>query len=424
MFRSRTRLLAAGLALATLTMGCGNDDEGSGDGGPASVKVGALYPLSGANASAGNDTLNGVKLAVDIINNDYPDLDLPFGPGRGIPGLEGATIQLVSADTAGSPETGASEVDRLVTTENVAAVVGSFQSAVTLTASQRAERLGVPFVNGESSAVGLTERGLKWFFRTGPTDRTFGEGFFAFLDQQKAAGHLIANVAILHTNDQYGTDGAAVTTELAEAGGYDVVADVSYDQATTDLSPQVQQIRAAQPDVLFVLSFTNDAILLVKTMEQLGYKPPAVLAYGAGFSDPKFREGVGPSAEGMISRAAWSADLAQSRPAVATIADMYQAQFNQPMTENSARSFTAVLALAQAFDAAGSTDPEPVRDALAKLDIAGDDTIMPWDGITFDDEHQNTGARGVVQQIQDGTYRVVFPDAIATTEAAWPLAGS
>lgn len=392
---------------------------------PDSLPIGVLYPLTGTNASAGVDSLHGVELAVEIVNGDHPELDLPFAAGEGLPSLDGAMLEIVSADTQGTPETGASEVDRVVTSEGVVAVMGAFQSAVTLTASQRAERLQIPFVNGESSAVSLTEQGLQYFFRTGPTDRIFGETFFAFLAAQSEAGQPVERIGIIHTNDQYGSDGADVTKALAEEAGYEVVVDVAYDpKTTTDLASQVQQVRAADPDVLFVLSFTNDAILLVRTMNQLEYQPPALLAYGAGFSDPQFLEGVGDASDGYMSRAAWSADLAQSNPAAATVAEMFEEEYGQPMTENSARSFTATLALAQAIDDAGSTEADAIREALSALDIPGDQTIMPWEGIRFDDNHQNELAAGIVHQIQDGAYRVVFPADVATAEAIWPLPGS
>jgi branched-chain amino acid transport system substrate-binding protein len=422
LFRAVVAVSACAGALGLVA--CGGDDGGGGGdgGGGKTLKIGAIYPLSGANASAGVDVLHGAELAVDIINKSYPDIELPLAAEEGLPGMDGAKIELVSADTAGEPEKGASEVDRLVTSENVLVVTGAYQSAVTLTASERAERLAVPFVNGASSAVGLTERGLQWFFRTGPNDETFGRGFFEFLEAQKAAGRKAQRAAIIHTNDEYGTDGAEITAELAQEYGVEIVADVKYDPTTTDLTSQVQRLRASRPDVVFDLSYTNDAILLIKTMRRLGYFPPALLAYGAGFADPAFLEGVGNAADGSMTRAAWSLELAQERPATKAVAEMFEERFGQPMTENSARSFTAVMTIAQAIDQAGSEEPQAIKAALEQIDIPAEDTIMPWDGIRFDPEtRQNTLAKGVIEQLVDGEYKVVFPEEVASTEAVWPM---
>lgn len=416
----RTKYLAliaiAGMALAA----CGTESAGSSD--VKEVKIGALYPLSGPNASQGLDTLHGAQLATDIINGKYPDIALPLADGAGLPKLNGAKIKLISQDTKGDPQVGASAVDRLVTDQKVAAVIGSYQSAVTLTASQNAERLETPFVNGESSSTKLTERGLKWFFRTGPSDELFGQTFFDYLEQQKGEGKQISRLAILHTNDTFGNDGAEITKKLADQKGYTVGTSVAFDPKAIDLTSQVQKVRAAKPDALFVLAYTDGALLLTKTFRQLGYTPPAVLGYGAGFVDPAFITGAGNSAEGLTTRAAWAQDVAAANPAAKKVADMFKAKYNAPMTENSARAFTAVMVLAAAIDRAGSTDPAKIRDALKSTSMGAKDTIMPWPGVKFDSKGQNTQASGVVEQLKGGVYHVVFPENVATAKPVWPIA--
>lgn len=407
-------MLVAGLAA------CGDDGPGGGTS-VSEVKIAGLWPLSGPNATQGTDVLHGAQLAVDIINNDHPDIDLPLAAGAGLAGLGGAKINLITGDTQGKPEVGASEVDRLVTSEKVAAVIGCYQSGVTLTASQRAERLGIPFVNEASSSVALTKRGLGWFFRTGPTDETFAKTMFDYLDTQRQQGRTIKTVGIFHSNDQFGNDGATITKQVAGQKNTEVTVDVGFDPNAADLASQVGQVRSANPDVLFVLAYTDAAIRLMRTLRQLDYYPPALLAFGSGFADPAFVTGLGPLANGVMSRAAWSADIAAKRPAAKSVADMFQQKFNAPMTENSARAFTAVMALAQAIDNAKSTEPEAIRTALKALDIPGDKTIMPWISIKFDGEGQNEGAVGVVEQMTDGKYRVVFPTEVSSVTPVWPL---
>lgn len=410
----------AALVLAVGLGGCGGSDSGSTD----EVKLAGLWPLSGPNATQGTDVLHGAELAVDVVNNDHPGLALPLGPGKGLPGLGGAPVKLITGDTQGKPEIGAGEVDRLVTSEKVAAVIGSYQSGVTLTASQRAERLGVPFVNEASSSVALTERGLKWFFRTGPTDETFARSMFDYLKARQAAGEQVRTVGIFHSNDQFGNDGAGVTEKVAAEMGLPVTVNVAFDPTAADLGSQVAQVRGKNPDVLFVLAYTDAAIKLMKTLDQLDYYPPALLAYGTGFADPAFATGLGALANGASSRAAWSGEIAGKRPAAKTVADLFQQRYGAPMTENSARAFTAVLALAQAIDNAKSVEPAKIRDALRALDIPGEQTIMPWTGIRFDDKGQNTGAAGVVEQMIDGKYRVVFPAELSSVQPVWPMNGA
>ena len=127
------------------------------------IKIGALYPLTGNLAATGSENKRGVDLAVDIINGKY-DLNLPLAKDEGIPGLGGARIEIVYADTKGDPRNGLAEAERLITQEKVVALIGAYQSAVTKTASQAAERLKIPFVCSDSSSPTLTERDFRYFF--------------------------------------------------------------------------------------------------------------------------------------------------------------------------------------------------------------------------------------------------------------------
>jgi branched-chain amino acid transport system substrate-binding protein len=145
------------------------------------VRIGALYPLSGAVAKSGEDTLNAIRLAVDVINGKYPDSNLPFARPGGLPGLKGAKIELITADHQGSPEIGAAEAERMISQQKVVALVGTFFSSVASTVSQVAERNEIPFVTGEAEATPLTERGYKWIFRTTPTSLNQARDFFVFL---------------------------------------------------------------------------------------------------------------------------------------------------------------------------------------------------------------------------------------------------
>ncbi|MCA1655838.1 MAG: ABC transporter substrate-binding protein, partial [Pseudonocardiaceae bacterium] len=283
-----------------------------------------------------------------------------------------------------------------------------------------AERLEVPFVTSISSSPALTQQGLKWFFRTGPTDVTYAQAFFGLLDEQKKKGVPADRIAVLYMNNTFGTDASKVARSLADANNKEIVADVPFDPATTDLTSQLQNVRAAEPDALFVVAYPPTATLFINATRQLDYVPPAVLAFGAGFISAEFIESAGDGLEGMSRRVAWSEDLGSRNPASKAVADEYRKRYDAPLTENSARVFTTIMALAQAIDNARSVEPDQVRGALLALDIPGRDTIMPWDGIKFDDQHQNTGARAVVEQRLNGTWKVVYPKDVAAQEIVWP----
>ena len=394
---------------------------------PSEVVVGAVYPLSGNLAKVGTDIKDAIELAVELVNDDV-DLPVPLGTGKGLPHLGGARLRVVFADHQSSPEKGLSEAERLVTQEKVVALLGAYNSNVTATASQAAERLRIPFLSGESTSPLLTARGFRWFFRTTPTDEEFSENFFKFLDELKKRGRAVKSVGLLYENTLFGTDVSKLEKKYAQQHGYQVAADVAYDAKSANLSSEVQRLKAANADVLLQASYTSDAILSTRTMKELDFRPQAILAMDAGHVSSEFLPALGKDAEGIISREVWAAGLAAKKPLVGKVNDLFrkrtQASRGQAidMDGTSARAFMALLVLADAIDRAGSTDAEKIRSALEATDLPADSLIMPWRGVKFDPKtHQNVLGQGILVQVSNGKYQVVYPFDLAATEVRWPL---
>ena len=415
---SGTALVAVVLSVA----GCTNGEPEGENGGVSEVRIGVLAPQSGASRAAGNEVLQGAELAAALVNGDEGAVQLAGVGTGGLAGLGGAKLRIVPGDTRSDPEDGAIEAARLVAEGRVAGLVGAFDPLVTEVASQRTERLGVPFVNGDTPADHLTERGLDWFFRTGPTDRMFTEAFYSAL--RETAGADAAKVATLYTTDQPSSVVANLTRDLAEEGGFDLVTQVKVAPPRKGDSPPVaavNQIRAEEPDAVFVIASNPDAATtLLKAFGQAGYSPPGILAFGAGFT-PRTVLGAGPDGEAVLASTAWSREIAGRSAIAKPVMDLYEERFDQPMSETAAGTFTAVLVLAEAIDNAGSTDPQRVRAALLNLDIPARETIMPWSGIRFDaSSRQNAAANGVVEQRVGQAFRVVFPGELQQAEPVWP----
>jgi branched-chain amino acid transport system substrate-binding protein len=388
---------------------------------PSEVVVGALFPLSGAAAQIGVDARAALETAVEIVNNAHADLDLPLAKSAGLQGLGGAKIRLVFADHQADPQKGRAEAERLITQDKVAAVIGTYQSAVAATVSQSCERYAVPFVSADNSSPSLNRRGLKFFFRPGAQDEMFSAAMFDFLDMMKKKGEKIETLALFHEDTIFGTDSAAVQTKLAGERGYKIVSDIKYRANTPSLTSEVQQLKAANGDVLMPSSYTTDSILLIKTMGELGYKPKAILAQDAGFAEKALYDAVGNQLEGAMTRGSFSLDLAQKRPSVTKVNDIYKTKANKDLNDYTAREFTAMLVLADAIDRARSIEGAKIRDALAATEIPGEKTIMPWKRIKFDETGQNLDADPVLLQYTKGNFVTVFPQQAAVAEPIWPM---
>jgi branched-chain amino acid transport system substrate-binding protein len=387
------------------------------------VKIGAILPLSGNAASAGVHGKAAIETAADIINNAHPELgNLPLAGSAGLPGLAGAKVEVVFADNQGSPAVGQNQALRLITEEKVVALTGAYQSGVTLTASAISEKYGIPFLSGESVAASLTERGFKWFFRTTPVASDFAKIYLDFLKDMKAGGTKVDSIALVHENTEYGTSVAGVITGVFKDNGLNIGLDIAYSANTTDVQSQVLQLKDKKPDVVIMISYTSDAILYVKTMQALDYKPPMMMADNAGFSDPSLVKTVGKLAQGVFNRSSFS--IGPPGSPTYLINEMYKKRSGDDLDDTAAREMQGFFVLCEAIDRAGSTEPGKIQAALKATDLKPDQLMMGFKGVKFDDKGQNILAAGLVIQLQDGeNYVAVWPKDKAKTAPVLPYKG-
>jgi branched-chain amino acid transport system substrate-binding protein len=409
------------LVLVVLAAGCTGSEPESETTSVEEVRIGVLAPLTGADKPVGTDSVRGAQLAARFLSGDEGQLSLAGIGADGLARLGRPKVTVVTGDTAGEAARGGSEAVRLIAGERVVGLVGAYHTDVTENAASRAEREGVPFVNGDASADFLTTKGLNWFFRTGPTDRILAESSFSALEV--AGKGSVDTVGILSADDRRSTVAAGQTKSLAVEGGYDVTTEVTFGAKQQDLTGPVNQIRAEEPDAVFVVTSSGEPTQrALEAFTRLGYNPPGLLVQGAGYFETPALKAAGADSQGLLASAGWSREVAARNTAAKPVIEVYEETFGDPMSEVAAGSFTAVLTLVKAMNDAGSIEPERVRTALLNLDIPGRDTIMPWNGVRFDTTHQNIGASAVVEQVDADALRVVFPDELAQEAARWPLA--
>jgi branched-chain amino acid transport system substrate-binding protein len=390
---------------------------------PPEVVIGAVLPLTGSLSQTGSGLRAAMQLAADLVNGhvSYP---LPMVGKSGLPHLGHARIRLVFADSQGKPDQARAAAEQLITQDHAVALIGTYASSTTATASQAAERAGIPFLNPDSSAPGLTARGLKWFFRTTPHDGTFAENFFQFLaDLKKTKNISVKRIAVVGEDGLFGSGASDAEEAGVKKYGYDLATRVSYPATTTEVNAEVQRVKTAAPDVIMQASYVPDALLFMRGYKQQGVNVKAILAQDAGFIDPNFLKAIGGDAEGVFTREVFSLDIKHRNQAVPLIDQLFRQRSDgaKPLDGNTARDFMGVLVLADAIDRAGSTKPDAIRDALVKTDIPGKLTLMPWNRIHFDATGQNDGGAGIIEQLQDGKYETVWPFDVAVRPVIWPM---
>ena len=313
------------------------------------------------------------------------------------------------ADSQNDPQKARAEAERLITQEHAVAIVGSYTSATAATISQVTERYEVPYMSADNSSPSLNQRGLKWFFRTSPHDEMFTAAMFQFYkDVGAKTGHSVKSVSLFYEDSIFGTDSSGVQRRLAGAANINVAADIKYRANSPSLSAEAQRLKAANADVLMPSSYTSDAILILRAMGEIGYKPPAIMAQAAGFQEQAFLDGAGKLADGVMSRSSFALDATKTRPAIAPVNALYRAKNNKDLNDNTSRRDHRARRTGGRDQSRGLGQAEDIRRALTQTNVPGDQTIMPWQGVKFDETGQNTQGTPVIQQVSDGKYHTIW----------------
>ena len=386
------------------------------------VRIGALFPLTGESGSTGSANLTALQVMGDIINGQHAPIPMLLGSSSGLDRLGGAKIRIVAADHAGNLQKARAEAERLITQEGVVAIIGSYHSATAAVIGQVTERLGIPFISADNSSPALTRRGLKWFFRTGPHDEMFSESMFTFFhDIGAKTGRIVRSTALFYEDSIFGNDSSAVQRRLSVAASIPVVADIKYRANALSLDTEALRLRDCKGDALMPSSYTADAILLLQSLAKVGYRPPVIMSQAAGFQQPEFLEAVGEMATGVFSRSSFALDVGASRPAIQSVNAAFKARSHTDLNDNTSRVVVALQVLADAINRAGTTAPSEIQAALRVTAIPGDQTIMPWKGVRFDELGQNVECTPVIQQFIGGSYQTVYPFDVAAKTAIWGI---
>jgi branched-chain amino acid transport system substrate-binding protein len=354
------------------------------------VKIGNIEPMSGPSATLGKQGKAAREMAVEEIN-----------AAGGIKSLGGMKLELIYADSESKPEKGVAEAERLINTEKVHVLTGCWNSAVTYPTTAVAERYGIPFVVPVSVSDKITDQGFKNVFRIAAKDSWWTKDQFTFLkDIQAEFGTKVETLAFVYENGDWGKGFATQWKKLAETAGYKVVMDEPYPSTTTDLSPVVQKIKRANPDVLMLVSNAADAILLTNTIAEYKVKVKAIVASGGGHADPSFMKAVGKNAQYLFDIVEWETDV--NKPGAKEANDKYNAKNGENLTGEAVDAYLAMYVIKDALERSASLEPAKIREALAATNLTnGPGMIVGYDAVKFDATGQNENASPVIVQVND-----------------------
>ncbi len=337
--------VSAGLSLA----GCKKEEAKKPADAPkaasTTVKIGFMGALTGDVAMFGKPTLEGMKMAADEIN--------------AAGGINGKKIEIVEADNRGDKQEGASVAQKLISRDNVVAILGDPTTGISKVVAPIAQKAGVVLLSAGATGPGLVEVG-DFIFRNTLLDSVAIPAVIDYF----ANDLKFKKVAIITSdNNDYSVGFSQTFRDAAKGKGIEIVSDEKVKDGDKDFSAQVTNIKAKKPDVIFFSGYYTEGALIMKEARKQGLK--ANMFGGDGLFSPEFIKLGGKAVEGSMSALGFSPEQATAE--TAKFIEAFKKKFNGAMPGLfDAQGYDGIMMLADAMKRANSDDPKVFKTALAQ----------------------------------------------------------
>ena len=366
----RYALLALVLVLAVtggLLAGCSK--------GSKEIVIGFVGPLTGGSSFLGETGQKAVQLAVDEIN------------AQG--GVRGKQIRVVFENDQSTPADGLAAVNKLIDQDKAIALIGPFNSSVTLAILDTIETKKVPIITTACNTT-ICSQGKQFVFRATFDNKVQGIGLANYV-----LGDLgITKVAVLYPNDDFGIELKDFFVQTAEAKtGVDLASIQGYNGGTTDFYGILTGIKPLKPQAIILCGYVEDSAQIMRQAKELGIKT-LFFGYGA-LADDSLQTLAGAACEGLRLVTTFEPNYPLNQVGTDLVAK-YKAKYGEDANNYSGESYGAILTLLDALDRAVTLDGQGVRDAIATANLD-----VPIGTMSFDATGQ-CSAKMVIAEIKDG----------------------
>jgi branched-chain amino acid transport system substrate-binding protein len=353
------------------------------------ITIGAITSVTGRFAEFGKMQQAGFKVAVDEINR------------KG--GINGQKIRLQIEDNASDVNKGLAAAEKLANS-GVPLVINEYSSSLVKAQALYLARQKVPNLVVTSSGDDITKPGSDYIFRLSQPATEYARVIFNLFRDNK-----FKSVAMITGTGAFEKSVADAARLFAKEYNITLVEDQSYDKGLTDFRPVLNRIKAKNPDGMFMVSYAEDSVALMRQAREVGVKPRLFAGGAAGFALPDFIKDGGAAAEGVVSATAWIPELRYAGTQKLRV-DLVRALGGSEPSYHAAQAYAGVIVAADAIRRAGSTDREKVKAALNSTNMQtafGPVSFKDYDGF----RNQNPLAM-VAEQVQGGKFVPVYPKLV------------
>jgi branched-chain amino acid transport system substrate-binding protein len=356
-------------------------------------------PLTGKQAKFGEIMKKSYEMAAEEIN------------AKG--GIKKNKLVLSFEDSGAKPETARAIVEKLIDTKKQPVIVGEYTSACAKAVAAVAEERKTPYLIVASADDAITQQNYKFVFRQNQVNAHYSDSLVDFL--QKVVKP--KTVAILYESSAFGTSGADAMEKDAAKIGLKVLLKEKYEAGAVDFKPLLSKVKAANPDVIYMISYVMDASLLMRQIKELRIDAKLFAGGAAGFAIPEFIDNAKDASEYVITATLWTPKL--NYPGAKEFAEKFKKKYGDYPSYHGASAYAAMYTLKSALEKAKKWTTEGIRDGLKATDI-----MTAFGPVKFEDKegYQNQNfAETFVLQVIKGEHETIWPEKYASKKYIYPV---
>lgn len=367
---------------------------------PEQIKLGVILPLTGVHSAFGAAQKKGYEMAVEEVNGQD----------------SGKKFVLLMEDDASDEQKSLAAARKLISQDQVSALMGAYSSASTAIAIQIANYNQVPMVIPAAAADSITQKGFEWIFRINPPSSIYARATTAYLSSLKG----VRTVGILFESSIFGSTNAEHLVKFAADSGLDVIFCSSYDKENSKLiSMLLSQLEKKKPDAIVMVSYLKDAVNIMRQCRNKRLDAKVYMGIGSGFSLPAFITEAGDASNLVFNVAEWSPYA--SSPQSAEFVRKFEQRYGEKPTFHSIEAYVAARVLTTASINAGTGQREAIRKSLSTLLVTTPYGIVKFENYGgYTNQNRFSMKNMVILQIQNGKYVVVWPEGLKNGDALFP----
>ena len=363
------------------------------------ASFGIPLPLTGTNAKFGEIEKNSYQIATEEIN----------AAGA----IKGRKVVLEFEDSQGKPEVSRSIAEKLIDVKKQPVIFGEYSSSSSKAIAAVAEERKVPYLVVTGATDDITQQKYKYVFRMNPTNAYYANGLISFFKEVVKP----KSIAILYESSDFGTSGAEDMVKQAEKAGMKVLVKEQYEKGAVDFKPILSKVKAAKPDVIYMVSYVMDAALLMRQIKELRMDANLYAGGAAGFAIPEFVQNAKEASELVVTATLWSQQV--KYPGAVEFAEKYKKRFKDYPSYHGAEAYSALYILKDVLTRAKSWTPDDIRVAMKATSM-----MTAFGPIKFEDKEGYTNQNfmdTLVMQVIKGKHETIWPQKYASAPYVYPI---